>query len=261
MTEVSLHYENPPSPFTPETEDIEANELSDQVEDGSQHHAPEQQNAAAHVQGGTGSADGEGQKLLAEQTVPGRKATWCPWWLQPAVFVIFAGTFSSFIIALCIMIWYSHNHAGLLNGGVRFGNLWRLSSTAGKCFLMLILSLANVITIVLTVISVFWARVELQSKRYMPWISAIHAETPDTVDYNLDYISMMLPTVLVKSFRQKHYLVFLVAVTSIPLIAQIVLAPSLFLVTRVQFRQPNGLKILDTFNTEPGRSVEDDARV
>lgn len=131
VTGIRLDSNNPSPPATPQTADIEANELSDQVEGGSQHHAP------AHGQRGTGSVDGEGQKLLAGQTVPGRKAAWCPWWLQPAVFAVFAAIFSSFIIALSIMIWYSHKNAGLLSGGLRFGNLWRLGSTAGKCSLML----------------------------------------------------------------------------------------------------------------------------
>ncbi|KAF6821001.1 hypothetical protein CSOJ01_00436 [Colletotrichum sojae] len=237
VTEVRLHSDIPPLPATPQTEDIEANEHSDQVEDSSQHHAPDQQNAATHVQGGTGSVDGGGQKLPAKQTVPIRQAIWCPWWLQPAVFAVFAGTFSCFIIALSIMIWYSDKHAGLLSGGFRF-----------------------VVTIALTLLSVSWARVELQAKRYMPWISAFHTETPDAVDYNLDYMSMMLPTVLVKSLRQKHYLVFLVAVTSLLLKTQIVLAPGLFLVKTVQFLQPIDVKILDTFKIEPGTILENDNR-
>lgn len=70
--------------------------------------------------------------MLAEQIIPDRKATWCPRWLQPTVFAIFAGIFSCFAIALSIMIWYSDRHAGLIDGGLRFGNLWRFGSTAGK---------------------------------------------------------------------------------------------------------------------------------
>ncbi|KAF6838719.1 hypothetical protein CPLU01_02252 [Colletotrichum plurivorum] len=186
VTGIRLDSNNPSPPATPQTADIEANELSDQVE---------------------------------------------------------GAIFSSFIIALFIMIWYSHKNAGLLSGGLRFDNLWRLGSTA-----------------VLTILSIFWARVELHSKRYMPWIWAFHAETPDMVDYDLDYMSMMLPTILVKSLRQKHYLVFLVAVISLLLKTQIVLAPGLFLVTRVQFQQPIDVKVLHTFNTEPDTIQEDDTR-
>ncbi|KAF6842813.1 hypothetical protein CMUS01_02739 [Colletotrichum musicola] len=176
VTELRLRSENPSSPATPQTVDIEANELAGQFEDESQHHTPERQTAADRVQGGAGRRK-TGVARRADDTLSEGK-------LVPLVAPV-----------RC------------------FGHLHR---------------------------NIFMLR--------------------HTVDYELDYMSMMLPTVLVKSFRQKHYLVFLVTATSLLLKAQIVLAPGLFLVTRVQFPQSIDVKVIDIFNTEPGTILVDDSR-
>ncbi|KAJ0345985.1 hypothetical protein KNSL1_007895 [Colletotrichum chrysophilum] len=109
---------------------------------------------------------------------------------------------------------------------------------------------------VLTIVAAFWARVELQAMRYMPWIALRRGQSPD---YDLDYTSMLMPTVLYASLRRKHWLVLLVSVVSLLIRAEIVLAPGLFQLTPVQRAEPTNIAMADSFSlnwdTDTGREA------
>ncbi|KAF6827142.1 hypothetical protein CMUS01_09124 [Colletotrichum musicola] len=105
--------------------------------------------------------------------------------------------------------------------------------------------------LVFTIVAEFWARVELQSMRYTPWI-ALHSRglSLDEDIATLDYTSMLLPTALVQSLRRKHYVLSLVIVTSIVLIAQVALAPGLFSLAAVRVEYDTDIQTLDSFDAE-----------
>lgn len=92
-----------------------------------------------------------------------------------------------------------------------------------------------------------WARVDLQAQRYNIWIILRKRQSLDDVDYNLDYPSMMVPTILYQSLRRKHLLVFLVTLISLLIKVQIVLVPSLFYLGQAGLSRPTPVRILDAF--------------
>ncbi|KAF9876659.1 hypothetical protein CkaCkLH20_06067 [Colletotrichum karsti] len=153
---------------------------------------------------------------------------WRPHWLRPVALAGFAGLFLCITIALPVMLWYSERNDGIVKTTQDFGYVWRFGPTA-----------------VFTLIAAFWTRVELQSMRYMPWI-ALRRGQP--LDPDLDYTAMLMPAVLYQSLRRKHWLVFLVSVTSLLLRAEIVLAPGLFRLAPIRVREPVDIKTRDSFN-------------
>ncbi|KAK1496427.1 hypothetical protein CCUS01_02774 [Colletotrichum cuscutae] len=90
-----------------------------------------------------------------------------------------------------------------------------------------------------------------QTLRYMPWIAFSHESlsTKNSDNDKLDYTAMLPPKVWIESWRRKHYLVFLVAIISIALKIQIVLAPGLYSVQTIEAGTPVDIEILDSFNT------------
>ncbi|KAL0936275.1 uncharacterized protein CTRU02_208490 [Colletotrichum truncatum] len=153
--------------------------------------------------------------------------SWRPQWLRPRTLACFAGLALCAAIALPTMLWYSQRNDGLIKTKEDFGYVWRFGPTA-----------------VLTIVAAFWARVELQALRYMPWIDLRRTQTPD---YDLDYTSMLSPFVLYQSLRRKHWLVLLVSVTSILIRAEIVLAPGLFRLTPIRLVKPVSIQTGDSF--------------
>ncbi|KAF6803344.1 hypothetical protein CMUS01_15119 [Colletotrichum musicola] len=83
----------------------------------------------------------------------------------------------------------------------------------------------------------------------MPWIAFAHEQSPTTkFDYDLDYTAMLTPRIIVQSLRRKHYLVFLVAIISIILKVQIILAPGLCKLETGEVSKDVHVKVLDLFN-------------
>lgn len=85
----------------------------------------------------------------------------------------------------------------------------------------------------------------------MPWIARSHESSSSRNSDNdgLDYTAMLPPKVWAESWRRNHYLVFLVAVISITLKIQIVLAPGLYSIQTIEAGGPVHIEILDSLNT------------
>lgn len=78
----------------------------------------------------------------------------------------------------------------------------------------------------------------------MPWIAARNGRP---FDPDLDYVSMITPTILVQSVRRRHILVFIVS--GIALILKVeLLAAGLFSITSVTAEVPVDVKVLDIFS-------------
>ncbi|OHE92155.1 hypothetical protein CORC01_12558 [Colletotrichum orchidophilum] len=164
-------------------------------------------------------------------------STWRPDWLRPFVLAIFSGLFSGATVALFIMLCYSHKNDGLFRTESKFTFVWRFGPTA-----------------VFAIVAGLWARVELQSQRYMPWIVLCKRQSTSDVDYTLDYTSMMSPTLIYQSLRRKHFLVFLTTLVSLLLKIQIVLVPSLYQLGKAGVSQSTPVRILDTFKASDEES-------
>ncbi|KAF6828686.1 hypothetical protein CPLU01_08348 [Colletotrichum plurivorum] len=102
--------------------------------------------------------------------------------------------------------------------------------------------------VVLTVVSAFWARVELQAMRYMPSIAITARQEPDEDTYSLDYLSLLYPKAMLRAVRQKHHIVYLTSLVSLLIKTQIALAPGLFNLVNVQLEISTSTDVLDTFD-------------
>lgn len=101
--------------------------------------------------------------------------------------------------------------------------------------------------VVFTIVTIFWGRVELQTLRYFPWVKVQNSN--DTSIYELDYTSKISLTVLLQSLRNKHFLVFIITLTTLLLKVQVVLIPSLFSLKTVQVSRPVVIQTSDFFDT------------
>ncbi|KAF4887774.1 hypothetical protein CGCF415_v014710 [Colletotrichum fructicola] len=160
--------------------------------------------------------------------------TWRPEWLRPVVLSTFIALFLISTASLATMLYLSERHHGLVRTRPDLEYLWRFGPTAA-----------------LTIMSIFWSRVETQVLRYMPWISYGHQQSPhiNPGDFDLDYTAMLSPAILIQSSRRKHYLVFIIVVISVVLKIQIVLASSLYSLEFIRVSESVDIEILDVFNT------------
>ncbi|KAG7075152.1 hypothetical protein JMJ76_0011614 [Colletotrichum scovillei] len=169
--------------------------------------------------------------------------TWRPTWLRPAVLLTFFAFFLFSTITLPAMFYVSLRNNGLVETRESLVYLWRFGPTA-----------------VLTLISIGWSRVEMQTLRYMPWVACSQESSSSRNSDNdeLDYTAMFPPKAWTESWRRKHYLLFIVAVISITLKIQIVLAPGLYRIETIEAVTPIEVEILDSFNTTiPGWQSRD----
>ncbi|VUC26865.1 unnamed protein product [Clonostachys rosea] len=168
---------------------------------------------------------------IQESQTGGRK--WRPLWLHSRVLLLFLAFFIGCMIGLPVVLSYSSKHNGITDVQPGFEKPWRFISIA-----------------VLTLVAIFWNRVELQVLRYAPWI-AVQPNQPhvDRAMLDLDYVSMMPPMALFQSLKNKHFLVFSAVLTSIICKAQIVLSPSLFYSEITRTTYPIMLETLDSFDT------------
>ncbi|KAF9873347.1 hypothetical protein CkaCkLH20_09160 [Colletotrichum karsti] len=156
---------------------------------------------------------------------------WKPRWLQSFVLGTFAVFFLLMVAALILMLRYSNIHTGLVETHANTAYLWRIGPTA-----------------VLTLLTIFWARVNLQAMRYMPWI-ALRQKQPFGKDgFGLDYTSMWSGVVLIQSLQNKHYLVFLTTVVSVILKLQIIMAPGLYSLVATGIPKNTTVEVFDSFN-------------
>ncbi|CAG9952343.1 unnamed protein product [Clonostachys rosea f. rosea IK726] len=157
---------------------------------------------------------------------------WRPFWLHSRVLLLFLAFFIGCMIALPVLLSYSSKHKGITEVRQGFEKPWRFISIA-----------------VLTLVAIFWNRVELQVLRYAPWIAVQPNQPLDRAMLDLDYVSMMPPVALFHSLKNKHFLVFTAVLTSIICKAQIVLSPSLFFSETTKFTYPTEIQLLDSFDT------------
>ncbi|KAI8290870.1 hypothetical protein K4K56_006927 [Colletotrichum sp. SAR 10_98] len=176
-----------------------------------------------------GSAKGGGNFIHRVENV-----RWRPVWLRPVTLSTFLALFIALTIVLPVMLWYSQENDGLVRTRENLVYLWRFGPTA-----------------ILTIISLFWARVEIQAIRYMPWMAYRRAQEQSKNEniYDLDYTAMLSPAILFQSLKRKHYFVFLICIVSLILKIQIVLAPSLYSLAAIRVSEPAEVQVLNSFNT------------
>ncbi|KAK1701019.1 hypothetical protein BDP55DRAFT_625275 [Colletotrichum godetiae] len=177
-----------------------------------------------------GKTSVSGEDRSADDT-SSHAAAWCPAWLRSGTLLTFTAFFLLFGASLLAMFQFSQQNNGLVTTRQSFVYLWRFGPTA-----------------ILTLLSIIWSRVELQAIRYMPWIAYRDNPSIGKDGYSLDYTAMLSPSILYESLRRRHFLVFIIAVVSLLMKIQIVLAPSLCSLVSFQAEQPVEVRVLNSFN-------------
>ncbi|KAI1747569.1 hypothetical protein F4782DRAFT_520864 [Xylaria castorea] len=168
---------------------------------------------------------------------------WRPGYLRRRVIVIFNLVFILSIIALEALNANSRQRKGLTSSTQSSLYLWTLGSTT-----------------VITIVLVFWSRVEYQAGRYMPWIilaRPISKETaPDLQSYDghrtifLDYPNMWPPKAVWTAIKNKHWLVLVSILGSMILRIQIVLSSGLFSIELIPFQLELPVSLVDHISDE-----------
>ncbi|KAI0975768.1 hypothetical protein F4678DRAFT_483996 [Xylaria arbuscula] len=163
---------------------------------------------------------------------------WRPEYLRRRVIVIFIIVFILSIIALEALNVSSLQQKGLTSSTQSSLYLWTLGPTT-----------------VITIILVFWSRVEYQASRYMPWIilaRPIRKEIATDLQFHdghrtifLDYPNMSPPKAVWTAIKNKHWLVLVSILSSTILRIQIILSSGLFSIELIPFQLEIPVSLID----------------
>ncbi|KAK0753765.1 hypothetical protein B0T18DRAFT_397781 [Schizothecium vesticola] len=125
---------------------------------------------------------------------------WRPTYLRLSVLIGFFLVFAAGTAAPEVLLRISMANNGLGTADARQQYLWKYGPTA-----------------ILTVIAALWRRVEYQSKLVAPWVRLSQPTDASNTEETLllDYITSLQPTALVRSLRNRDFVVALVIGTSI----------------------------------------------
>lgn len=101
----------------------------------------------------------------------------------------------------------------------------------------------------MTIVAALWGRVEMQMLRYYPRQFLLHRNLGPGRGVE-DYTQMMPHMVLIRSLRQRHFLVFMTAWVSILLKILIAMCPSIFYLAQVQEPMTVEVEVLDSFDID-----------
>lgn len=136
---------------------------------------------------------------------------WRPMYLTPASLGVFSTIFLACLASVQTMLAISNRHAGLSGDNDALHRvLWSYGPVA-----------------ILTLISSFWARLEMQTKTTASWFSMAQGNTIASQSLLLDYTSQLQPTAIVSALRHKNYAVAGATMVSLLLKVLLVLATSL----------------------------------
>ncbi|KAJ5356294.1 Protein of unknown function DUF3433 [Penicillium concentricum] len=164
---------------------------------------------------------------IQEQT-PG----WRPCYLRRRVLVVFAIVFCLIIAALETLNQISQAHNGIASSIESRHYFWTYGPTA-----------------ILTIVALFWSRVEFQAKQSAPWYSILHEPQDAEKSVLLDYISEMQPVSIWGALKNKHFTVAAGVTLSILLRLLVIFSTGLFSLQQVQVQKNNfPIQIHSNFN-------------
>ncbi|KAJ3578845.1 hypothetical protein NPX13_g1718 [Xylaria arbuscula] len=159
-----------------------------------------------------------GSALPAGSSVAGSpKTSWSPPYVRRRVFAIFATGFIILGIAVEFLLHISDRRQGLVTTRQDLHYLW----TYGP-------------TVILTLVTTFWSRVEFQSKMMAPWSRLANGGAEVDQTLLADYLSMFQPYAIVKAAANKDYAVAAFSAISITLRVLIVISTGLIALSPTQ---------------------------
>lgn len=155
--------------------------------------------------------------LKSEKPRLSRISGWRPAYLRKTVLVLFLISFCGITAALEAIYQVSSVHNGIASSTESRHYTWTYGPTA-----------------ILTIVAVFWSRVEFQAKQNAPWHSMLGGPQEPRKSVLLDYISEMQPVALFKALKNKHHLVAAGIACSMLLQLLIIFSTGLFSLQQVQ---------------------------
>ncbi|KAI0149721.1 hypothetical protein F4776DRAFT_671984 [Hypoxylon sp. NC0597] len=167
---------------------------------------------------------------------------WRPNYLRRRVIGILDTIFLIGIVVLEVLDVLSKRHGGLANANQSLFYLWALCP-------------ATAITIILA----FWARIEYQACRYIPWVilqnerqtrkSLVQKHDNSSRTILLDYTSMWLPSAILCAIKNRHSVILSSILTSTILRILIILTSGLFATNLITFQHEGvPVDLLDRFS-------------
>lgn len=155
--------------------------------------------------------------LKSEETKTPPISGWRPAYLRKRVLILFLIWFCGMIAAVEAIHQVSSAHFGVASSTESRHYTWTYGPTA-----------------ILTIVAVFWSRVEFQTKQNAPWQSMLGGPQEPRRSVLLDYISEMQPVSLYKAVKNKHPLVAASVACSMLMQLLIIFSTSLFSLQQVR---------------------------
>ncbi|KAL4732392.1 hypothetical protein ACLX1H_001407 [Fusarium chlamydosporum] len=115
---------------------------------------------------------------------------WRPVFLHRRILVLYAVAFTVLIAGVQIALQLSEHNDGLREADDASRYLWQYGTT-----------------LVFIIVAAFWNRVEFQASAAMPWIRMLNNQTEPDKSLLLDYVSLSEPMAIIKSVRNRDWLV------------------------------------------------------
>ncbi|KAJ5177932.1 Protein of unknown function DUF3433 [Penicillium coprophilum] len=149
--------------------------------------------------------------LSPENNAQDKTPGWRPCYLRRRVLVLFTISLCTIIATLETLNQFSQTHNGIASSVESRHYFWTYGPTA-----------------ILTIVALFWSRVEFQAKQSAPWYSMLHGPQQAENSVLLDYISEMQPVSIWRALKNKHFIVAAGVTLSILLRLLVVFSTGLF---------------------------------
>ncbi|KXH25337.1 hypothetical protein CSIM01_12865 [Colletotrichum simmondsii] len=160
-----------------------------------------------------------------------RRMLWTPPWLRKTSLFGFALLFTALWIALVVLVRYDIANSGFIITATSSRFSWTYGPTA-----------------VFVAITGLWRQVDYHSKMHQPWQQMAKGPTPASNGLLLDYVSPILSTGLVRSFRNGHWIAAAAMTGSAVLKLATLLSTTLMVPVAIKMSGPLPIQVNSAFD-------------
>ncbi|KAK1512502.1 uncharacterized protein CCOS01_14742 [Colletotrichum costaricense] len=160
-----------------------------------------------------------------------RRALWTPPWLRTTSLLGFAFLFTALWIALVVLVRYDIANSGFMITATSSRFSWTYGPTA-----------------IFVAITGLWRQVDYHSKMHQPWQQMARGPSPGPKSLLLDYVSPILSTGLVRSFRNGHWIAAATMTGSAVLKLATLLSTTLMVPVAIKMSGPLPIQVNSAFD-------------
>ncbi|EXF75646.1 hypothetical protein CFIO01_04579 [Colletotrichum fioriniae PJ7] len=160
-----------------------------------------------------------------------RRVLWTPPWVQKTSLLGFAFVFTALWIALVVLARYDIANSGFIITATSSRFSWTYGPTA-----------------VFVAITGLWRQVDYHSKMHQPWQQMAKGPSPASKSLLLDYVSPILSTGLVRSFRNRHWIAAAAMTGSAVLKMATLLSTTLMVPVAIKMSGPLPIQVNSAFD-------------